>query len=283
MSIDNTEVMDSFDDDFSDDFDYDDSGSTETVNNRDHSVSEVDAVCDILLGGDGSGHKSKANDSGMRSRDVDQHGRVDYSAGLQPEEPAYARNQSAPDMQSAQARAAHYERESLKLQTQWADLEAMKQDLTPEQYEYQRNFLQGQAAGAVIQHQQAQLEQMQNERWLAGEEAKVREKHADVFNDPQKREVYNKKMLDYLGGIGYSQEELEGIGAREYNAVLDHIKVTEERDQLKLQVAKLKQERRARNRSLKQGRADIERGAGRNKSGGRDVYDEVARILGGQK
>jgi hypothetical protein len=186
-------------------------------------------------------------------------------------------------MQSAADRLQQIDTAAEQANAEWEKLQQMQADLPPEVFAQRQQYLQGQAAGLMIQRQQAQIEQMQNQQWLQGEEAKVREKHADIFGDPQKRVVYSKKMVDYLGSIGYSGEELSEIGAREYNAVLDHIKVTEERDQLKIQVAKLKQERRNRNKSLKQGRRDIETGAGRSKKGGGDVYDEVARILGGQK
>lgn len=279
--------MSDFDDDFmADDLELD-SGDVNNDNptSTDHAKSEIDAVTELLLTGETSGgHRPKARDSGMRSRDIDKHGNVDWSEGpSESEEPSYAGNQSAPDMQSAQARVDHYEAQGRAIQRQWEELQQMQGDLTPEQFNYQQQFLQGQAAAAVMQQQQAQIQLMQDQQWLAGQEAQVREKHADIFNDPQKRQIYSKKMIDYLGSIGYSQAELRDIGAREYNAVLDHIKVTEERDALKLQVAKYKQEHRKRNQSLKQGRRDIETGAGRSKKGGGDVYDEVARILGGTK
>ena len=279
--------MSDFDDDFmADDLNEFDSGdvSNDNPTSTEHSMSELDAVADLLMGGDGKGHRPKSNDSGFRSRDIDQHGKIDHSTNSrEQEEPSYAGNQSAPDMQSAQARVDHYEAQGRAIQSKWEDLQAMKGDLTPEQFNYQQQFLQGQAAAAVMQQQQAQIELMQNQQWLAGEEAKVREKHADIFNDPTKREMYGRKMVDYLGKIGYSREELSDMGAREYNAVLDMVKLQEERDALKLQVAKYKAEHRKRNQSLKQGRRDIETGAGRSKKGGGDVYDEVARILGGTK
>lgn len=262
-----------------------DSVENDNANSNDYSISEVDAVTELLLTGETSGaHKPKANDTGMRSRDVDSHGKVDWSTNAKPaEEPSYAGNQSAPDMESAQARINNVDAQSQQVMSEWEALQQMQADLPPEVFAERQQFLQGQAAGLMIQRQQAVIEQMNDQQWLREQEAQVREKHADIFNDPQKRDLYGKKMTDYLGSIGYSREELNNIGAREYNAVLDHIKVTEERDRLKVENAKLKQAHRQRQQSLKQGRRDIETGAGRSKKGGGDVYDEVARILGGVK
>jgi hypothetical protein len=269
------------DNDFDNDFESTDFESEAPESTTD-SISETrdtnDLVTSILMGEDAPA-ESKGGKS-FSTRDVDgDTGKPRYEGG-EKEAPSYAGNQSAPDMQSAQARINHFNNEGERIQRQWQELQEMQSDLTPEQFAYQQQFLQGQAAATVMQQQQAQIELMNNQQWLAQQEAAVREKHADIFSDPQKREVYSRKMIDYLGSIGYSREELQDISAREYNAVLDHIKVTEERDQLKLQVAKLKQERRAHQGSLKKGRRDMQAGS-RGSKGSGDVYDEVARIITG--
>ena len=50
-----------------------------------------------MMGGDGSGHTPKSNDTGMRSRDVDSHGNVDWSSSSkEQEDPAYLSNGRCP-------------------------------------------------------------------------------------------------------------------------------------------------------------------------------------------
>ena len=77
---DTTEINDSYDD-YSDDFDTgidaaDDVG-TSSDNTR-KTTDQIDAVADILMGGDGGGYKAPEKHVGVTTRDIDRHGNPDY-------------------------------------------------------------------------------------------------------------------------------------------------------------------------------------------------------------
>jgi hypothetical protein len=273
----NTEINETFED-YSDDYATEAEGTTESVADRQGDA--TDAVAALLMGDESALDNLDGNSEGAfkMGHVRDTSSTRDDSRGQQAE-PSYAGNQSAPDMQSAQARVDHFTQAQVDIGSQWEQLQQMQGDMTPEQFAYAQQHLQGQMAGATIALQNAKLEQMENQNWLSEQEAVARQRHQDIFADPQTKSLYDSKAIDALGKAGFSREELSEISGREYAFAMDYVKAVDERDQLKLQVAKLKQERRNHNQSMKKGRRDIEAGAGRSTKGGGDVYDEVARVL----
>jgi hypothetical protein len=277
MSIDNTEVMDSYDD-----YDAEDTGVTQTAESRE--VDQVDQVAALLMGEDPGEISGKSNDKPWSSISVDESGKRDYTTN-KVEDKSYldaaSNNQTAPDMMAPAQKIEHFENVAQSVQKAHRDLEERFRNGEISQTEAQSQFeyLQGMGAAAVMQHQAAQLEQMQNQQWLSEQQAAVRAKHGDIFDNPAKRDAYSKRMIEYLGGIGYSKEELSGIGAREYSAVLDMLRLQDRNNELEMQNKMLVKEKKERQRTLKQGQRDSSVGS-RGKSGGLDAQiDEVSRIL----
>ena len=140
------------------------------------------------------------------------------------------------------------------------------------------DYAQGVWAGNQIQALRAQNEQMQEQQWLNNQIETVRREHKDIWDDPAKKEHYQRAAVDYLGKIGYSHAELSEIGAREMNAVLTMIKTQEENQRLKSENNRHRTQNRRRKQSQGKGRRDMQTG-NRRSSGSGSVHDEVARIL----
>ena len=281
MELDSMDSFDSYDS--SDDYESFDP-NTDRESPLDKTDSTVDAVAALL-----TGDSSKADqmaDSGSRGgrfsvRDDDTMSSTRDRAVE--ETPAYLSNQSAPDTMGTSERIEHYAQTGRNLEGQMQQLKESYSagDITQQQFEYGQNYIQGQWAAATIQQQQAQLEQYQNQAWLTDQENRVRAQHADVWNDPPKRDHYRRQVVDYLGNeMGFSSDEMENMGAREINQALTHIKTREENQRMRLELAKFKQERRERNKALNQGRRDSEVGARSTKSTSAQ-QDEIVRLLFG--
>lgn len=281
MSIDNTEVMDSYDD-YDASYEAEDTGVTETAESRE--VDQVSAVADLLLGKDPGEVSSKSNDKPWSSVSVDETGKRDFDSNKVEDRSwreAADDNEPMPDMQSAGQRMQQLEQFGGNLQSQYADLEQKfaNGEISQADFMYGRDYLQGQGAAAMIQYQSAQLEQMQSQQWMAEQVAQVREKHKDIFDDPVKKDAYSRRGVALLGKLGYSAAELQGIEAREFNFMLDHLRMEDRLNELELQNKMLIKEKKQRQQSLNQGRRDSSVGA-RGRSGGLDSQiDEVTRVL----
>jgi hypothetical protein len=234
----------------------------------------------MLLGDESALDSFDGNTEGAFKMGHVRDGEGTERAPKQAEAPSYAGNQSAPDVETTQGQIDHYTKKQQDIETAWGQLQEMQADMPQEQFEQAKLFLQGQAAGSMIALQNAQIQQMNEQSWLETQKAQVMQKHADIFGDDQKRAVYGRKMIDYLGSIGYSGAELQNIGAREYNAVLDHIKVTEERDRLKMENAVYKREAKQRAANINRGRRDSEVGA-KGTKGVEAQQDEIMKVLFG--
>ena len=258
--------------------DFDSTEPTESVTERQGDA--TDAVAALLLGDDG------ALDSFERGDDTSfnlGHIRDTESSPREAKQdaPAYMSNQSAPDLDGTKARIEHFGQQQQRVQQEIQRLEDMKDTLDPAQYQQGRDYLAGQYAAALVQQQAAQIEDMKHANWLSQQEQAVVEQHGDIWNDPQKRDLYREKVVNYLGNeMGFSSEEMANIDARALNAALHHLKTRDELAMSKIELAKLKAEHKQRQRALKQGRRDSEVGA-RGTKGTAEQQDEVMRLLFG--
>jgi hypothetical protein len=259
--------------------DFDTTEPTTSVSDRQGDA--TDAIAQMLVSGD----TSHLDNFDGETEGAFKMGHVRDSDGTerapkQAETPSYHGNRSAPDVQNTQGQIEHFTAQNQAIAQEWQHLQEMQQDMPPEVFAERAQFLQGKAAGSMIALQQAQLQFAEEQQWLAQQEALVREKHADVFNDPQQRQIYSKKMLEVLGEVGYSGEELMDIGGREFNFVLDHIKLKEAHDQLKMENAVYKREAKQRAANINRGRRDSEVGA-KGTKGVEAQQDEIMKVLFG--
>ena len=282
----------SYDDDFDGgDIDIDtsnDMGVPESAqeNATDRSVSEVEAVMDILQGGDGKGYKAKPNDSGMRSRDLDANGNPDYSRGGTSTETA----QEAP-IGSATIYSQEVKGEMQDLAQQWDQVNANNRrademlrngDITPEQH-HQITFELGQHAGAM-QRRAYELRIMELEH---GAQLDAQHKELESLGEdfsPDRRTDTMKAMVDFARENGIGDDVLRGVETKdEAKFIYDAMKNAQKVKELELRLAGKSQKLREANRALGKGRRTGQRAS---QTGAVDkqsaMIDQVAALLRGE-
>lgn len=275
------ENYESYDDDF--DTDYESGvpeGNTDTENVGDRSMSEVDAVADLLMGGDGSGHTPKENDSGFRSRDLDSHGRVDHGdtkqeAPQQTSQTIYSQ-QVAEQMTSAADTWDKAHKQNARLD------EMLKNNEISQEDHFAATHQLGQlAASAKEQMYQARIAQLEH-----GSQREAQFKELESLGEdfsPEKRDDTLRAIVNYASERGISHDVLSGVETKQeaeflYNAMKNEQTVKE----LKLQLAGKSQKLREANRALGKGRHTAQKSSQLGTRSGTDTQiEQVMQILAG--
>ena len=292
--MDTTDINDSYDD-YSDDFDTgidvaDDVGTSTDSSQK--TSDQIDAVADLLMGGDGGGYTAPEKDSGVRTRDLDNHGNPDYGNASDATESQSGKGKVTKygyDIDSPlSSDVAEYQRQA---QEQWdrahqtsREIEQALRDgnLTPEEAEIAQQragMMAGQARYAALEAELAARDVQAN--YAKSYKAIATEIGMKDPNDFEALNVELKAVTDFLRESGVADSDLTAIDDPAI-VITAHkaMKAIENDAAQRGQIIQLKKM----NRSLKkklgidQGRAQKSNQIG-TKHGTENQIDQVAALL----